>query len=630
MLRAFFRAPSALVGLVTLALLVLVAVIAPAVLSEQARGFDVLQSNAAPSRAHLLGADALGRDILERIAVATRLSVGLAFLATLLGEAIGLPIGAGAALLSPRPRAIVLRTIDTMISFPGILLAIFIGAILGPGIYGAVIGVGIASSFAKARVMSTLALSIGGRDFVAAARVLGVRSPRLLLRYVLPNIAEPLIITTTVSISGAIVTLSGLSFLGLGVQPPDYDWGRMLTDGVAGFYLSPAAALAPAVAIALTSLAFGFSGEALARAMSPLLWTNEQRHDDRTRRSNSLAEPARSESAPSSAANAASHNGVLEVSDLAVHFPGPAGSVAVVDGVSFSMSRGEIVGIVGESGSGKTMMAMAISQLVPYPGTVSGVVKFNGADLGALGSRDRDALLGTGVAVVFQDPMSALNPALKIGTQLTEGAKIHRRLSHRAAMALAIAELKEVRIPIPEQQLERHVHELSGGMKQRVMIAMGLMNEPSLLIADEPTTSLDVTIQAQIMDLLNQINIRHGTAIILISHNISLVSQNCRRVLVMYAGRIVEDLMVDQLGRASLHPYTRALIAAVPDMGRARDTPLASIGGQPPDPANLPPGCAYQPRCPLAIARCATERPPLETRTDGARVACWVANADIG
>jgi oligopeptide/dipeptide ABC transporter ATP-binding protein len=321
---------------------------------------------------------------------------------------------------------------------------------------------------------------------------------------------------------------------------------------------------------------------------------------------------------------------VLEVADLEVSFPARGHATRVVDGVSFRLERGQVLGIVGESGSGKTMTAMAIAQLVPYPGTVNGTVKLQGKDLRQIPLNELDHLLGTKLAVVFQDPMSSLNPALKIGVQLTEGAETHRDLGHATALKLAATRLREVNIPTPERQLSRHPHELSGGMRQRVMIAMGLMNEPALVIADEPTTALDVTIQAQIMDLLWRINEEYGTAVILISHNLGLVSQNCHRVLVMYAGRVVEELSTEQLLSSPMHPYSAALLAAVPDMSRSPEVPLMSIPGQMPDPAALPSGCPFHPRCPLAMDRCREERPPLLLRPENRRVACWVANQDLG
>jgi oligopeptide/dipeptide ABC transporter ATP-binding protein len=628
MLRAFLKAPSGVVGLLVLALVLVIVIAAPQLLGVPAKTLDVGNGGQNPSAAHLLGTDALGRDILARLLVATRLSIGLAFAAAALGALIGIPAGAGAAILSPRLRPIALRTIDTALAFPGILVAIFIGAIVGPGILGAALGVGIAISFSFARVSSALALSVGGRDYIAAARVLGIRGPRLLLRYVLPNMADTLAITTTVAISNSIVQVSSLSFLGLGVQAPQFDWGRMLTEGVQTFYTTPAAAVAPAVAIAVSALAFGFSGEALARAMNPVLWARAG--DSAT--NGALAAAAALESARPLAVNvsrAESRQQVLEVSDLTVTFPGPGRPITVVDGVSFGVEKGEIVGIVGESGSGKTMTAMAIAQLMRHPGRVSGSIRILGQDVQRMPLHEMDHFLGTKLAVVFQDPMSSLNPALRIGVQLREGAEVHRNLASEEAVELATTRLHEVNIPTPRAQLAKHPHELSGGMRQRVMIAMGLMNEPALLIADEPTTALDVTIQAQIMDLLWRVNSQYGTAVLLISHNLGLISENCQKVLVMYAGRIVEELTIKQLLEMPRHPYTAALLAAVPDLDQPLAGPLETIPGQAADIAALPPGCPYHPRCALAMDRCRQERPALLARPEGGRVACWVANADL-
>jgi oligopeptide/dipeptide ABC transporter ATP-binding protein len=626
MIRAFRHAPSGMAGLIAILLLVAVSLIAPLIFGEAARTYDPADAYQNSSSAHLLGTDQLGRDILLRIVVATRLSIGLALVAAALAAVVGISLGAAAAIAPRRIRPIGLRVIDTMLAFPAILVAIFVGAIIGPGAAGAAIGVGIAISFYFARVASTLALSIGGREYVMAARVIGVKGPPLLLRYVLPNIAETLIIVTTAAVSNSIVFISSLSFLGLGVQAPDFDWGRMLTEGVHAFYVTPAAALAPAVAIAISAVSFGFAGEAMARAMNPLLWTRGA--DSSSSTPTFVQSDMATIKSIDPAIQGTANGSALEVRDLVVRFPSPTGDMDAVAGISFTLSKGEMLGIVGESGSGKTMTAMAISQLVPYPARVTGTVKLNGHFLQQLTGAQLSRILGTSLAVVFQDPTSSLNPALKIGIQLTEAAEVHRDLDHTEAVQLAISKLREVNMPAPESQLDRHPHQLSGGMRQRTMIAMGLMNELALLIADEPTTSLDVTIQAQIMDLLRKINAEHRTAIILISHNLALVSQNCSRVLIMYAGRVVEDLSVDELLQNPLHPYTKALLSVVPDIGRPRDQPLEYIPGQAPGLETPPPGCPYHPRCPLALDRCAKELPPLLLRTGGRRVACWVANED--
>ena len=635
LIRAFLRAPSGIAGLAVIALICAVAILGPVFWMEPAMQVNVPHANHGPNTINLLGTDRLGRDILARILVATQPTLTLSILAAGLGAVLGFGIGASAALVRGRARTALLRTIDTLQSMPTIAVAIFIGAIVGPGGWGAALGVGIAISFHQARVASTLAMSVGGRDYIAAARVIGISGGRRFVRYVLPNIAETLIITTTVSISTSIVTMSSLSFLGLGVQPPDIDWGLMLTEGVQSIYSNPAAALGPAAAISAVALAFGFSGEALARVLNPLLWTADSKKSHNANRSSAPAQtsavhvPSAASATRDEIAGELAKQGssVLSVDSLSVTFPGPAGPTTIVDGVSFSLRPGEMLGIVGESGCGKTTTAMAVAQLIPHPGIVTGRIDLGGKRLQQLPIKELDKLLASNLAVVFQDAMTSLNPALRIGTQLTEAAEVHRKIAPREARKLAVDRLREVNIPSPAEHLDMYPHEFSGGMRQRAMIAMGLMNEPALLIADEPTTALDVTVQAQIVDQLVKINKEHRTSIILISHNLGLVSQLCDRVLVMYAGQIVEDLSTKDLGNPK-HPYTRALLEAVPDMGRPREKPLALIEGQAPNPVAMPTGCRYHPRCPLAMDKCRVEAPPLLPDGEGRRLACWVTGGD--
>ncbi|MGW2939834.1 ABC transporter ATP-binding protein, partial [Streptomyces sp. NPDC001156] len=313
----------------------------------------------------------------------------------------------------------------------------------------------------------------------------------------------------------------------------------------------------------------------------------------------------------------------LRVHDLSVVFPGPPVPVHTVRGVSLDVGRGERVGIVGESGSGKTLTALAIAGLVPQPGRVTaGRMEIAGRDPASLRAPEQRRLLGSMTAVVFQDPLSSFNPALKMGRQLTEASEVHLGLPRAEAMRLAQGRLHQVRVPSPAIRMAQYPHELSGGMRQRAMIAMGLMGDPELIIADEPTTALDVTVQEQIVRLLGQINEDTGAAILMISHDISVVTSLCQRVVVMYAGRIVEDIDVASLLDGPAHPYTQALLAAVPHMASDRDQPLATIPGRPPQPLELPGGCAFAPRCRFASDKCRSEQPPLELR-DGRRVACW-------
>jgi oligopeptide/dipeptide ABC transporter ATP-binding protein len=621
MIKSFFRSANGIAGSIGVLLIAAVSIFAPSIWGKKAHTINVVNGDKGPSGAHWLGTDRLGHDIFYQLLVSTRLTMEMALGATGIAILVGIPLGAGAALLPERVRMIALRALDTLIAFPGLLIAIVFAAVLDPGKFSAVLGVGIGLSFSFARVASSLTLAIRDREFISAARVVGVGRTRLMVRHVLPNIADSLAIATTVSIAAAIVTMAGLSFLGLGVQLPSVDWGRMLTTGVQSFYLTPFAALGPGIAIALAALVFGFFGEGLARAANPVLWPGSGGDDDSA---TATADGPPTVDDPYEPVE----DGVLDVRDLTVSFPsGRKRRQQVVRGVSLDLAPGETLGIVGESGSGKSLTALAIAQLVAHPGVVEGRITVNGTELQRVPLKEVDRTLGTSLAVVFQDPMSSLNPAVKIRNQLIEGVRRHRGLSRAEAVLAARRRLGEVNLPTPERQLERYPHELSGGQRQRVLIAMGLMNEPNVLIADEPTTALDVTVQAQIMDLLAGINAEHNTAVVLISHNLGLISQNCDRVLVMYAGRVVEEVAADRLTEAE-HPYTRALLGAVPDMAHSREQPLVSIPGQMPDARSTPVGCAYHPRCPLAVPRCAEQRPPLQLNAVGHRVACWVANSD--
>lgn len=631
-LRAFAQAPSGLIAVAGVVLIVLVMILAPLFVEEAATVQDLTRGNLDPSSQHLLGTDAVGRDVLARLLYAARLSIGSGIVAAGIALAVGLLIGVASAMARPSVRRVIQRGIEVSMALPNILMAVVLSVVLGAGLVGVVVGVGLSKCFTIARLSSTLSVSVRNREFISAARLAGVSPRRLMVRYVVANIAEPLIVTGSAVIASSIVAISALSFLGLGIQPPQFDWGTILTAGLQSIYFSPAIALGAAAFIAVSAVTFALAGEALARAMNPRLWTSSTGRpaavastvhelsggggDDPGVRDNpGLVDPGQVRA--------------LEVRDLEVSFPAADEDLLVVRGISFDVPQGTIVGIVGESGSGKTMTAMAIAQLMPYPGRVSGSIKLDGRDLNSMAPRELDTVLGGGLGVVFQDPMGSLNPVRRVGTQLTDGIRRHQGLSRRAARQKALAALRDVDMPAAERQLDRHPHQLSGGMAQRAMIAMAAMKDPALLIADEPTTALDVTVQAQIMSLIRKINQEFGTSVILISHDLALVSQNCDRVLVMYAGRIVEELAAASLVRAAKHPYTRALLGVAPEIGHGRDEPLLVIEGAPPALDALPNGCSFHPRCPLAVDLCREVVPPMVARADGHRVACHVANDGV-
>jgi peptide/nickel transport system ATP-binding protein len=313
---------------------------------------------------------------------------------------------------------------------------------------------------------------------------------------------------------------------------------------------------------------------------------------------------------------------LLEVQDLRMVFPVERGEAVAVDGVSFAIDRGRVLGLAGESGSGKSMTALCLLRLAPPPGRITrGRVLLDGRDLLSLPEREMRRVRGAQVAMIFQEPMTALNPVLNVGSQVAEAIALHRPVSRRQAWERAIALLGEVGIPDAARRATDYPHQLSGGMRQRVMIAMAISCEPALLVADEPTTALDVTIQAEILGLLRRLRERYGMALLLITHDLGVVAEQADDVAIMYAGRIVEQAPVAALFESPLHPYTQALLRSMPALGRHAER-LETIPGQVPSLTRLPSGCAFRDRCPQAIEACAAAVPPLEDRPGGRRVAC--------
>jgi len=316
---------------------------------------------------------------------------------------------------------------------------------------------------------------------------------------------------------------------------------------------------------------------------------------------------------------------LLSVRDLRTYFYTDDGVVRAVDGVSYDVYPGEIVGLVGESGCGKTVSALSILRLIPQPPgrIVSGEIWFEGQDLLKLDDEGIRQIRGNKIGIVFQEPMTSLNPVLTVGRQLTEPLEVHLGMSREAARRRAIELLEMVGIPEPDKRIDNYPHQFSGGMRQRVMIAMALACNPRLLLADEPTTALDVTIQAQILELMTRLTRELGAAVIIITHNLGVVARYADRVNVMYAGKIVESATAQELYHRPRHPYTLGLLRSVPRLDQPRKAKLDPIEGFPPDLVHMPPGCAFQPRCRFAVERCKVEAPPLMTVGEDHLSACW-------
>ncbi len=322
---------------------------------------------------------------------------------------------------------------------------------------------------------------------------------------------------------------------------------------------------------------------------------------------------------------------LLQVEDLHTQFFTSRGVVRAVDGITFHVDAGETLGVVGESGCGKTMTALSILRLLPDPGKItSGRILFRGKDVTKMTDEEIRDFRGNDVAMIFQDPMTSMNPVTRVGRQIEEAMTAHERFTETLARGRVIELLKRVRVPAAESRIKDYPHQFSGGMRQRAMIAMGLSNEPDLLIADEPTTALDVTVQAQIIQLMKQLNRELNTAMMLITHNMALVASLCQRIIVMYAGRIVEEGPVDKIFKSPQHPYTWSLLRSVPRVDEARKDRLVSIKGLPPDLSHPPPGCKFHPRCPFVIDKCKVDpEPPLGEVATNQVARCWVLMRNV-
>jgi len=328
---------------------------------------------------------------------------------------------------------------------------------------------------------------------------------------------------------------------------------------------------------------------------------------------------------------------ILQVDDLQTHFFTAIGTVRAVDGVSYALRSGETLGVVGESGCGKSVSALSILRLVANPPgrIVGGAIRFEGRNLLELSESEMERIRGNEISMIFQEPMTSLNPLFTIGRQVSEAIALHQGLSRKEAMDRAVEMLRRVYIPEPERRVHAYPHQLSGGMRQRVMIAMALSCNPKVLIADEPTTALDVTIQAQILDLMRELQETFGTAIVLITHDMGVVAENADRVVVMYAGREVEEAAAADLFDNPGHPYTKGLLGSIPHLdaaarGNGGRTRLNEIKGMVPSLFDLPPGCSFAPRCTHATERCRGEAPALEEQRPGHWVACWHADRLLG
>jgi peptide/nickel transport system permease protein len=549
--------PATILALSWVVLLVAVAVFAHHLAPHDPNASNVLDRLRGLSWEHFLGTDDLGRDLLSRAMWGAR--VALLAVVQSVGPAllVGVPIGLFVAYRGGWWDRIVMRLVEVEQAIPMLLLAFTFIAIFGRGLTNAMLAVSVGFAMSYLRLTRAVVLAERPKAYVQAAEIQGYSTPRILFRHILPNAVGPIAVQTSILAGVAILLEAMLSFLGLGVATGSPSWGAMLDDARRFQIQQPLLSLVPGIAITLTVLAFNLLGDGFRDAFNSDLLITKRRKG--TEPGSAAAKPV-----PAHASAVEAADSVLSLSNVSVEFPGHDGFFQkVVSNVSLSIKPGEIYGLVGESGSGKSMTTAAILGQVPRPGRMSeGGILLGDRQLVGLSEREMRNIRGRDVGVVFQDPMMALSPVHRIGDQMIEGLVRHEGISRRQALARAAELLDLVGVADARNRLNDYPHQFSGGMAQRAMIAAALICKPKLLIADEPTTALDATVQKQVLELLLQLRETLGMSVLFITHDLAVVAQLCDRVGVMKLGEMVEEGTTGDLFSAPKHPYTRQLMLA--------------------------------------------------------------------
>ena len=598
---------SSKIALVILVAVVLISILAPIIAPYDP--YAIGMARQAPDAAHIFGTDDKGRDILSRILYGGRISLIIGFGSVLFALVLGSIVGALAAVSRKAVSEVIMRILDIIMSVPGIALAAVLVTILGNSVPAIIFSIGFMYTPQIARIVRANIVSEYGEDYVRAVIVSGARAPWILMKHVLRNCAAPIMVFTVTLVADAIIFEASLTFLSAGIAEPTPTWGNILADARAGVLSGRWwQALYPGIAIMLTCLALNILSEGITDAMAaaPSAPVDTENSESRREADLLVADPVRAykEQAESLAARLAALREVelartdrrvpdysveplLQVKNLSIGFP-RHGDVNVVDNVSFDVRPGQCMALVGESGCGKSITTKTIMNLLPDTARIQGEVLYKGQDLLKLSPEEHRKLLGTEIAMVYQDSLSALNPSMLISAQM-------KQLTSRGGTRSA-EELLELVGLDPKRTLESYPHELSGGQCQRVIIAMALTRDPSLVICDEPTTALDVTVQKQVIKLLNDLQKKLGFAMIFVSHDLALVAEVASEITVMYAGQVVESAPTKELLTNPIHEYTQGLLGSVLSIEAHDGSRLHQVPGSVPSPADFPKGDRFAPR----------------------------------
>ena len=598
---------SSKIALVILVAVVLISILAPIIAPYDP--YAIGMARQAPDAAHIFGTDDKGRDILSRILYGGRISLVIGFGSVLFALVLGSIVGALAAVSRKAVSEVIMRILDIIMSVPGIALAAVLVTILGNSVPAIIFSIGFMYTPQIARIVRANIVSEYGEDYVRAVIVSGARAPWILMKHVLRNCAAPIMVFTVTLVADAIIFEASLTFLSAGIAEPTPTWGNILADARAGVLSGRWwQALYPGIAIMLTCLALNILSEGITDAMAaaPSAPVDTENSESRREADLLVADPVRAykEQAESLAARLSALREVeldrtdrrvpdysveplLQVKNLSIGFP-RHGDVNVVDNVSFDVRPGQCMALVGESGCGKSITTKTIMNLLPDTARIQGEVLYKGQDLLKLSPEEHRKLLGTEIAMVYQDSLSALNPSMLISAQM-------KQLTSRGGTRSA-EELLELVGLDPKRTLESYPHELSGGQCQRVIIAMALTRDPSLVICDEPTTALDVTVQKQVIKLLNDLQKKLGFAMIFVSHDLALVAEVASEITVMYAGQVVESAPTKELLTNPIHEYTQGLLGSVLSIEAHDGSRLHQVPGSVPSPTDFPAGDRFAPR----------------------------------
>ncbi len=564
-LRRIAASPMAAISLSVLILMVLAVILAPLLTRYDPNVGDISTALLPPGAEHWLGTDSAGRDVFARLVYGGRITLGGAGLALAIAMAIGVTTGLFAGYFGGKLDSSVDWVSNLIIALPNIMILLAVRAVWGNNVWLSMTIFGVLMAPGFHRLVRTIVSGVRNELYVDAARVSGLGLGRILGRHVLVAIRAPIIIYAALAAVVVIGVQAGLDFLGLGnVTVPT--WGTMLNEALVNLYVAPGLMLWPGVALGLVNAALILFGNSLRDALEDRPSVKVRKRRRTLRKATDDVVPVSGASAtdtvPTSGNNIPADS-VLLVRDLHVGYPSESGYKAVVKGISFGVRKGEILGLVGESGSGKTQTAWSILGLLPTGGRVlGGDVEIAGQSVASLSKKERRALLGKSVAYIPQEPMSNLDPTFRIGFQLVEPIRRQLGLGKAEATQKALAMLARVGIADPQRTFDSYPHQISGGMAQRVLIAGAVACDPAVLIADEPTTALDVTVQAEVLDLLRELQQEKGMAMVLVTHNFGVVADLCDRVAVMKLGRIVEQNGVEELFADPQDPYTQMLLGS--------------------------------------------------------------------